>query len=81
MVTDVYVIFSYSLDIFKRLFTDKAKVTTMCFGVYNIYKHKMYGNTSMKAERREMEVCCHKAIFLYMISYTMSYDVQVCYKF
>lgn len=41
----------------------------------------MYGNVNMKAERREMDVHCHKAVFLYMTSYAMSYDVQVYYKF
>ena len=44
---------------------------TMHCGVYNRYKNKMYGNISVKAGRKEMEVCYSKVLFVDMKLYNI----------
>lgn len=45
---------------------------TMHYGVYSRYKNKMYGNISVKAGRKEMEVCSSKVLFVDMKLYSIT---------
>lgn len=47
----------------------------MYYGVYNIYRNKMYENDDTKARRRNLEGCCFR--FLYYMSMLLLHYLKV----